>query len=380
METRRNSAIEQIPAFPKQERTTHIEYLELDELDENQRIVSQKPYVFPACSILLLKNIIVGGLGLLIEDNIPILPQGIFPSYLQDSLTKYFSMSDEDRQTSGARVWFGASLDDKAHVREIETGIFALHPNLVYGHFLTEILPRLLVLHANLPLNVPIITPKSTSSWLNKTIAASMRGRNIATYDHLTEKLHVRNLWSVSAVFNANGFHPRAKDYLTDLSTRLTEEEEKKKHLQQPFNHPCSEDFLYISRTRCGQGWHGINNEIEVQNALSQLGFLIIHPEQHTFPEQVTLFSKARIVVSEFSSAMHNALFSSAGTKVICLNWINNYQTEIARLQGHRIGYIRPRDGVFRDSTWQALGKQLMEFDPLHVAQVIKNEIGKEAP
>jgi hypothetical protein len=98
METKRNTTIEQLPVFPKQERTHHINYLELDELEEGQRIASQRPHIFPACSMLLLKNVVVGGLGLLIEDNIPILPQGIFPSYLHGSLTKYFSMSDDDRK------------------------------------------------------------------------------------------------------------------------------------------------------------------------------------------------------------------------------------------------------------------------------------------
>ncbi len=203
-----------------------------------------------------------------------------------------------------------------------------------------------------------------------------MRGRKLTTYDHRTEKIFVKNLWSAEAVFDSNGFHPRIKDYFTKLKAQLTGEEEIRNVQNRPLNPPCNEDLLYVSRTKYSQGWHGINNEIEVQNTLRQLGFTVLHPEERTFSEQAALFSKARVVVGEFSSAMHNTLFSPAHTKVICLNWINNYQTEIARLQSHHIGYIRPSDGIFRDSIWQASGKQLMEFDPSHVARVIKTELG----
>lgn len=56
-------------------------------------------------------------------------------------------------------------------------------------------------------------------------------------------------------------------------------------------------------------------------------------------------FAGAKLIVGEFGSALHNAIFSPKGTTVLGMNHINSCQTRIAQLRRHRIGYILPADG-----------------------------------
>jgi capsular polysaccharide biosynthesis protein len=78
------------------------------------------------------------------------------------------------------------------------------------------------------------------------------------------------------------------------------------------------------------------------------MGFEVVRPEEHSLGEQVSMFSQAEIIVGEAGSALHNALFSSYWTKVVSINYISSVQNSIARLRGHRILYVKPRDGVLR--------------------------------
>jgi len=72
----------------------------------------------------------------------------------------------------------------------------------------------------------------------------------------------------------------------------------------------------------------------------------VVYPEDCAFETQIGLFQNAVTVVGEFGSGLHNAIFSAPGTIVVALNWINPIQSRIARLRGHRIGYLLPTTGT----------------------------------
>jgi capsular polysaccharide biosynthesis protein len=75
---------------------------------------------------------------------------------------------------------------------------------------------------------------------------------------------------------------------------------------------------------------------------LENQGFHTIYPESLPWADQVALFSYSGIeaIVSEYNSALHNAIFTPSGAKVIALNRLNNYQDHIASFAKHRIGYV----------------------------------------
>lgn len=67
-------------------------------------------------------------------------------------------------------------------------------------------------------------------------------------------------------------------------------------------------------------------------------------PEILSFQEQIRLFAEAELVMGEFGSALHTAVFSPSSTAVVILaNSLMNWtQSGISALRGQRVQYIRP--------------------------------------
>lgn len=72
---------------------------------------------------------------------------------------------------------------------------------------------------------------------------------------------------------------------------------------------------IYISRSRVGG--RVLVNERAVEQVAEGLGFTVIHPQEHTIAEQVTLFANACMVMGSGGSALHNAVFCRTDTRVL---------------------------------------------------------------
>lgn len=108
-------------------------------------------------------------------------------------------------------------------------------------------------------------------------------------------------------------------------------------------------ELIFLSRKKRREQWGDFRvweNEAEVAQALD--GFTVIDPDEVAWLDQVHLFANARCVVGEFSSALHNAIFSRPGTRLVAVNWVNHVQDIIAAAGGHEINYILPEDGAPR--------------------------------
>ena len=152
----------------------------------------------------------------------------------------------------------------------------------------------------------------------------------IEFYDKHTEYLNCRALILPTLLF-APGyhFHLELLSLLGDLPTQ---------------NAPLPEGRLYLTREKPSH-FRKMSNKLEIESIASDHGLHLISPELLSIPEQIALFSDARLVVGEFGSAMHNALFSPSTTAFLCLNWINTCQSRIAQLKRQRVGYLLPSDG-----------------------------------
>jgi hypothetical protein len=79
---------------------------------------------------------------------------------------------------------------------------------------------------------------------------------------------------------------------------------------------------LFISRlshTQSIQGRRGLLNEEELARRLSDVGFIIVEPEQYSFRDQVAIFSAASAVVGLGGAAMFNTVFCQPGTRVVTI-------------------------------------------------------------
>lgn len=76
---------------------------------------------------------------------------------------------------------------------------------------------------------------------------------------------------------------------------------------------------VYLSKTRLTQGVRRFANEAAVTEVLAREGVRIVHPELLSFPEQVRLFARHRVILGANGSAFHTLLFAPPGRRVIAL-------------------------------------------------------------
>lgn len=217
----------------------------------------------------------------------------------------------------------------------------AFHPNLVWGHFLVEILPKLFLVNllGRLGRPIPLAVPAEAPEWAKRFAVTYGAPGGLLWYDPKRQVITAPAFvvpsmmqveWTLSPVFNL---------LVSDLIARCGLAEDIV---------PDGPRRLYLSRARFW-GAKRLLNEPEVEALMRDLGFTVVHPETLSFPEQMRLFRAAEVIVAEYGSVLHNALFARPGTRVIAINRHNWLQGEIARIRRHSLAYIPPSDGVWRD-------------------------------
>ena len=77
---------------------------------------------------------------------------------------------------------------------------------------------------------------------------------------------------------------------------------------------------VYLSKTRLRAGVRRFSNEEAVTRVLEREGVRIVYPELLSFPEQVRLFARHRVILGANGSAFHSLLFAPPGRRVIVLS------------------------------------------------------------
>lgn len=241
----------------------------------------------------------------------------------------------------------------------------------VYGHWLLEGLPKLLLLRRlghlfpNPRILVPSIPPpfasrlvrlvrgggppSNATSYVQRWADIVLPGASVETYDPRSEYLQCEVVLSPTTLFSSPTFHfhPELVGLLDDL----------------PILRAGRPLRLYVTRKRASH-YRKMSNAAEIEGIAQAHGLTVIAPETLSLAEQVRMFANATLIVGEFGSAMHNALFSPRSATVLCLNWINALQSRIAQFKEQRIGYLLPRDG---EPVKHVLGaaKASYEIDPV---------------
>lgn len=173
-----------------------------------------------------------------------------------------------------------------------------------YGHFLVEMLPRLILNKANLPQSPILILVRSKEFALPILEAAGFDLRLFKANSR--RPVRVKKLWWPTR----NSYHPLntspyAIKALQELRDRMVGQQMPK-------------DRIFVSR-RDAQTRQLLNDE-RVFASLSPLGFRWIKPGEMSFKEQVTAFSQAATVVAVCGAALTNMVFMKPGTKVVMLS------------------------------------------------------------
>ena len=289
----------------------------------------------------------LGGNGLFQADGKVFLQQDVVPAYFNSYLLPLDQTLPEN--------WSGSLLKSGAEILEIDVPVAVpCHPNFVYGHFLLEILPKLHILHnlKRLGMAFPIAMSVHLPDWLKRIIALYYDEAEILYYDSETQRIRAPCFILPSMMHRSYHFHPQFGLMTDDLVGRV-----QRQAVTTGGGH---HNLIYLSRSRILGGWHSILNELEVEGVMASLGFVIVHPQEHSFEEQVSIYQSADCIVCEYSSAAHNSLFARRGTGVFCINRINWYQSRIGSLKSQPVAFMLPADGYFRD--WRMISTPNAHF------------------
>jgi len=197
----------------------------------------------------------------------------------------------------------------------------------VWGHWLLDIWPRL-VMALRAPVRARFILDADVAPWVEEMLRSANIGPDRILWQAKGEEtLLVRDLYlpsflrwrsAVSSWANlAWGLFPAASGVF-----------------------PAR---LYISRTGTGAG-SSLTNHAAVEALAERRGYTVVHPETLALGRQVALFAGATHVVGEAGSALHNTVFSPAGTRVGVMlspvGFIRILQAGIGHARGQPTGFV----------------------------------------
>jgi capsular polysaccharide biosynthesis protein len=204
-----------------------------------------------------------------------------------------------------------------------------------YGHWLIEGVPKLLVIrrlvqmdndYASVPLAIPADVPGYVRNWIKLVLP----NQQVRTFNRTTESIEAKVV--LLPIWGRQNMH--AANVLEEMDA-----------LAESYSSFSVGTRLFVSR-RVASGYRSLSNLGEIERTAQANGFVTFYPEDYSLEEQIGAFANADIVVGEYGSALHNAIFSKAGTKVFALNWINDVQSRIGQERRHRVGYLLPTTGV----------------------------------
>ena len=123
------------------------------------------------------------------------------------------------------------------------------------------------------------------------------------------------------------------------------------------------------------QSYRVLANADALRDIATVYGFEAVSPEKLTLQEQIALFADARHIVGEFSSALHNALFSPMGCRVMAMNYNTECQSRIGNFRQHSVGYILPAEGAISYDP-NIPGERHFIIDPMLFEKKLKIMLG----
>ncbi len=229
----------------------------------------------------------------------------------------------------------------------------------VYGHFLIEMLPKLLLARRFPALfnGARPVLDRQMPDWFLAILAEqfNIAGDEAVWFDSTREQLFLPQAMILPQLLRPGGFHPLARRLYADFTAAAAAERPA-----------ASAERLFILRgdyDNPAAPRRRLANEAELAAiAAGEFGFSLIHPEKHSFSRQIGLFRQARIVLGQTGSAMHNAVFSPPGALIGQIRFAAPDQSSIAAMAGHRIAYLTEGVAESEPGLWHAEPERFRRF------------------
>ena len=298
------------------------------EIEADHRYRSDVP---PATIFAVTGHVLRAG-GLLVRDDSVFWRDDCWPGYLRDVLQPGTRLPD-----AWAHGLRGAPL--RTIDLEIPCAV-PTHPNFVYGHFLLEMLPKLWLLDGlqRCGNRFAVAVPTTMPAWVWPFLSLYVHERDLVRYDPRLEQVRAPS-FLVPAMLNLNYYlHPAMNLVADDLVARAAPAGQTT-----PTAH--GRRLLLSRRTYQGGAFSALDAAREVEAAMDEFDFEILHPEDLSIAEQMSAYRGASMILGEYGSALHNALFAPRGCSVIAINPFNTVQSRISALRHQPLGVVDAVDG-----------------------------------
>lgn len=278
-------------------------------------------------SCYFCRDIGVSGRGHLYLDRAIILSDEFVPNYWRQIIT----------DTGGIDIDNEFSLPQR--VIEEPTLVVSGHGVDVYGHFLIETLPKIMVARRALGGDIGslrVLLEIGTPLWLLRILSdvLELDAEQFVVYDPLQERILLRQAVMPTLASFDGWFHPFC-NLAIEETIRLAGVEPNSIDVPRLF---LSRALFFNPATevrRC-------TNELRLAEiAAKEFGFALIAPESFPWRTQLGLFRNAKIVVGEFGSGLHSTLFSRPGTVVGSIGLASMGQSMIGALRQQHNAYLR---------------------------------------
>ena len=247
--------------------------------------------------------------------------------------------------------------------RETGRGLCLSGPGYrIYGHWLTDILPKLYVLErlgidvALETLALPVDTPQFGRDWLR---LLKVFPRRVVTYDPANEVVQFDEL-ILPLPIRANS---RASHLLVPAVAALA------RRIGDLPARPPATDRIYLSRQKSGRLGRQVRNADALEQMAVANGFTIVHPELLSLPEQLVTLRHARMLMGEYGSALHGSMFAPPDCIVCAIRGTGVHpgflQSGVCGVLGQPFGYVFGPTQIGPDGT------QMIEPDVQDVAAAL---------
>jgi hypothetical protein len=292
-------------------------------------------------------HIISSGDTNIIADNLlePITLNQINLDYVINTFYKRLNTGSIDKTSST----FLESVQDKAIIL---TG----HAPRQWGHFLAELLPRVLIIKDLLTRNnsTPLYISRSTPNFVIEAIKSVLKpvSAEIRFFD---EGITFFRNAIIPQYLNYGpylGFHPYVYDRMAEVISLIKSQNAIN---TAAIKYPEQPKKLYISRLHDGSykpltAARPIVNEREIIDIMDEAGFKVVRMEDYSFIEKIELLSDVSILAGGFGSGLNNSFLTLSKPLVICIGLpFNSAQHDICDCMHQRLVDIPTYD--LNDST-----------------------------
>ncbi len=212
------------------------------------------------------------------------------------------------------------------------TAVILGHGLHVYGHFILEMLLRILIVGRALGAgigNIHYLLEKSVPEWLLKILTDDLHipMSRIELFDETCERILLRKAIIPTCIGGSHeGFHPFCNELIDDFV----------KALSLPQNRVGLGERIFVARRsfrnpRAPQ--RVCINEANLIEIARSHGFSAVVMEELPWRQQIAIFRQAKIVTGLWGSGLHTALLGKPELRVATVGFFNRVQSNIGALR-----------------------------------------------